>query len=98
MPVLIQNAFYNTISKPGLKFTLNDCKPPVPVWFITGVHQLQLYCVWLIINHACKNVPGPGGTLNVEVIGMLVGSFLENPKKYPDFDFKPLKKYPDCNF
>ena len=33
----------------------------------------------------------PGGTLNVEVIGMLVGNFLENPKKYPDFDFKPLK-------
>ena len=22
---------------------------------------------------------------------MLVGSFLENPKKYPDFDFKPVK-------
>ena len=32
-----------------------------------------------------------GGTLNVEVIGMLVGNFLENPKKYPDFDFKPLE-------
>ena len=32
-----------------------------------------------------------GGTLNVEVIGMLVGIFLENPKKYPDFDFKSLK-------
>ena len=31
------------------------------------------------------------GTLNVEVIGMLVGNFLENPKKYPDFDFNPLK-------
>ena len=30
-------------------------------------------------------------TLNVEVVGMLVGYFLENPKKYPDFDFKPLK-------
>ena len=29
--------------------------------------------------------------LNVEVIGMLVGIFLKNPKKYPDFDFKPLK-------
>ena len=39
-------------------------------------------------------IPGGGGgegTLNVEVIGMLVGIFLENPKKYPDFDFKPLK-------
>ena len=34
---------------------------------------------------------GGGGTLNVEVIGMLVGNFLKNPKKYPDFDFKPLK-------
>ena len=33
----------------------------------------------------------PGGTLNVEVIGILVGNFLENPKKYPDFDFKLLK-------
>ena len=33
-----------------------------------------------------------GGTLNVEVIGMLVGIFfLENPEKYPDFDFKTLK-------
>ena len=32
-----------------------------------------------------------GGALNVEVTGMLVGNFLENPKKYPDFDFKPLK-------
>ena len=32
-----------------------------------------------------------GITLNVEVIGMLVEIFLENPKKYPDFDFKPLK-------
>ena len=35
--------------------------------------------------------PGGGGTLNVEVIGMLVRIFSENPKKYPDFDFKPLK-------
>ena len=34
---------------------------------------------------------GGGGTLNVEVIGMLVENFLENPKKYPEFDFKPLK-------
>ena len=33
----------------------------------------------------------PGGTLNVEVIGILVRNFLENPKKYPNFDFKPLK-------
>ena len=33
----------------------------------------------------------PRGTLNVEVTSMLVGNFLENPKKYPDFDFKPLK-------
>ena len=32
-----------------------------------------------------------GGTLNVAVTGMLVGNFLENPKKYPDFDFKPLQ-------
>ena len=36
------------------------------------------------------SMPG-GGTLNVEVIGMLVGNFLGNPKKYSDFDFKPLK-------
>ena len=34
---------------------------------------------------------GGGGTLNVEVAGVLVGNFLENPKKYPDFDFQPLK-------
>ena len=27
---------------------------------------------------------GGGGTLNAEVIGMLVGTFLENPKKYPN--------------
>ena len=34
----------------------------------------------------------PGGdTLNVEVIGMLVGNFLENSKKYSDLDFKALK-------
>ena len=26
-----------------------------------------------------------------EVVGMLIGIFLENPKKYSDFDFKPLK-------
>ena len=32
-----------------------------------------------------------GGTLNVDVAGMLVGNFLENPKNYPGFDFKPLK-------
>ena len=31
------------------------------------------------------------GTLNVEVISMLVENVIENPKKYPDFDFKPLK-------
>ena len=34
---------------------------------------------------------GGGGTLNVEVIGMLVENFLKISKKYPDFDFKPLK-------
>ena len=35
---------------------------------------------------------GGGGTLNVEVIGIFsLEIFLENPKKYPDFDFKPLK-------
>ena len=33
----------------------------------------------------------PGGTLNVEVIGMLVGNCFGNPKQYPDFDFKLLK-------
>ena len=27
---------------------------------------------------------GGGGTLNAEVIGMLVGNVLENPKKYPN--------------
>ena len=34
----------------------------------------------------------PGGTLNVEVVGMVCSSdiFLENLKIYPDFDFKPL--------
>ena len=38
-------------------------------------------------------IPGGGGgrNLNVEVIGMLVGNFLENPKKYSDLDFKALK-------
>ena len=40
---------------------------------------------------------GGGVTLNVEVIGMLVGNFLESPKIYPDFDFK-TPKYPNCNF
>ena len=35
--------------------------------------------------------PGGEGTLNVKVTGMLVGNFLENPKKYPDFDFKPTQ-------
>ena len=35
--------------------------------------------------------PGVGGTLNVEVIGMLVGNFFWRTLKYPDFDFKPLK-------
>ena len=35
---------------------------------------------------------GEGGTLNVEMIGMLVGNvFLENPPKYSDLDFKALK-------
>ena len=35
----------------------------------------------------------PGGTLSVEVIGMLVGNFCgkQNPEKYPDFDFKAIK-------
>ena len=37
------------------------------------------------------NILGGGGTLNVEVIGMLVGNFFGNPKKYPNFDFKALK-------
>ena len=33
-----------------------------------------------------------GETPNLEVIGMLIGKcFLNNHKKYPDFDFKPLK-------
>ena len=36
-------------------------------------------------------MPGGGGTLNIEKIGMLVGNVLENPKNYPDFDFKHLK-------
>ena len=42
--------------------------------------------------------PGGGGTLNVEVIGMLVGNVLENPKKYSDFKAlkipKVLAEYP----
>ena len=39
-----------------------------------------------------KTLKARGGALNVEVIGMLVGTFLENPKtEYPDFDLKPLK-------
>ena len=33
----------------------------------------------------------PGGTLNVEVIGMLVGNFFGNPKKYSYLDSKALK-------
>ena len=33
MSVLVQKASYDTISKLGLAFTLNDCKLPVPVWF-----------------------------------------------------------------
>ena len=31
---LFINAFKDTISNLGLTFTLYDCKPPVPVWFI----------------------------------------------------------------
>ena len=47
------------------------------------------YCA-IVLSYL--HIQGPGGTLNVEVIGMLVRNlFLENPKKYPDFDFKPLK-------
>ena len=49
---------------------------------------------WQAMPHFCEigwpRIPG-GRTLNVEVIGMLVGNFLENPKRYPKFDFKPLK-------
>ena len=33
----------------------------------------------------------PEGTLNAEVLGMLIGNFQENHKKYPDFNFKYLK-------
>ena len=51
----------------------------------------------LDIRHDTQRGKNPqGGTLNAEVIGMLVGNFLENPKKYPDFDFKPLK-ITNCN-
>ena len=42
------------------------------------------------LNFAHKTRLRPGGTLNVEVIGMLVGNFLGSPKRYPDFDFKAL--------
>ena len=42
--------------------------------------------------------PGGGGTLNVEVIGCSSEIFLDNLKKYPGFDFKTPKKYPNCNF
>ena len=38
-----------------------------------------------------RDDPRGGDTLNEEVIGMLVGIFLENPKKYEDFDFKAVK-------
>ena len=43
------------------------------------------------VHRKCSLCDPPGGTLNVEVIGMLVGNFLQSPKKYPDFDFKHLK-------
>ena len=46
--------------------------------------------------HRWQNHIGPDAdirtNLNVEVIGIFsLEIFLENPKKYPDFDFKPLK-------
>ena len=42
-----------------------------------------------------KKSRGREKTPNVEAIGMLIRIFsLENHKKYPNFDFKPLK-YPD---
>ena len=43
-------------------------------------------------------IQNPGGTLNVEVMGMLVGNFFGNPKKYPDFDLKPLKNTQIASF
>ena len=30
-----RHAFYDMISELGLTFTLNDCNPPVPMWFIS---------------------------------------------------------------
>ena len=45
-----------------------------------------------IIIETLRFTPGQG-ILNVEVIHRYARQklFLENPKKYPDFDFKPLK-------
>ena len=56
----------------------------------TELTQIFMYCFYLLVVIWLKHESG-GGTLNVEVIGMLVGIFLENPKKYSDFDFKPIK-------
>ena len=60
--------------------------------------QIYAYLLFIILKvfywplYQTSGVFGArGGTLNVEVIGMLVGIFLENPKKCPDFDLKPLK-------
>ena len=54
--------------------------------------------LWDFSIQTDREIRAPGGTLNVEVIGILIRNVLENPKKYPDFDSKPLKKYPNCNF
>ena len=46
--------------------------------------------ILFISLRACK-VGDARGILNVEVIGMHVGNFFGEPKKYPEFDFKPLQ-------
>ena len=66
-------------------------------------HRIPCCCLFFFsfvkfVSHVECMPYARGGTLNVEVIGMLVGnSVLENAKKYPDFDFKPLK-IPELQF
>ena len=65
------------------------------------VYWLSAYALLYLFKldkpaYSCSILPtsvgrGGGGTLNVEMMCMLVGNFFENSKKYPDFDFKHLK-------
>ena len=51
--LLFKTEFYDTINNLSLTLTLNDCN----LQFQCVVHQPQLYRVWVMFNHACKNVP-----------------------------------------